>query len=78
MKQYQEMLNLLQMILILFLQVSLKAKKPFSHYLGKITDKTISDIECFINCIKPNKAIGPNNIPTKILKEFKTELSKQH
>ena len=28
-----------------------------------------------INCIKPNKAIGPNSIPTKILKEFKTELS---
>ena len=25
--------------------------------------------------MKPNKAIGPNNIPTKILKEFKTELS---
>ena len=28
-----------------------------------------------INGIKPNKAIGPNTIPTKILKEFKTELS---
>ena len=28
-----------------------------------------------INCIKPNKAIGPNSIPTKILKDFKTELS---
>ena len=28
-----------------------------------------------INCIKPNKAIGPNSIPTKILKEFKNELS---
>ena len=54
----------------------------FSHYLGQITDKTIflslttpTDIESSINCIKPNKAIGPNSIPTKILKEFKTELS---
>ena len=59
-----------------------KAKKPFSHYLGQITDETIflspttpADIESLINCIKPNKAIGPNSIPTKILKEFKTELS---
>ena len=60
----------------------MKAKKPFSHYLGQITDETIflspttpADIESLINCIKPNKAIGPNSIPTKILKEFKTELS---
>ena len=59
-----------------------KGKKPFSHYLGQITDETIflspttpADIESLINCIKPNKAIGPNSIPTKILKEFKTELS---
>ena len=59
-----------------------KAKKLFSHYLGQITDETIflypttpADIESLINCIKPNKAIGPNSIPTKILKEFKTELS---
>ena len=28
-----------------------------------------------INCIKPNKAIVPNSLPAKILKEFKTELS---
>ena len=28
-----------------------------------------------INGIKPNKVIGPNTIPSKILKEFKTELS---
>ena len=59
-----------------------KAKRSFSHYLGQITDETIflspttpADIESLINCIKPNKAIGPNSIPTKILKEFKTELS---
>ena len=59
-----------------------KAKKLFSHYLGQTTDETIffspttpADIESLINCIKPNKAIGPNSIPTKILKEFKSELS---
>ena len=59
-----------------------KAKKPFSRYLGQITDKTIflspttpAEIESLINCIKPNKAIGSNIITTKILKEFKTELS---
>ena len=59
-----------------------KAKRSFSHYLGQITDETIflspttpADIESLINCIIPNKAIGPNSIPTKILKEFKTELS---
>ena len=53
-----------------------KAKKPFSHYLGQITDETIflspttpADIESLVNCIKPNKATDPNNIPTtKILK----------
>ena len=59
-----------------------KAKKPFSNYLGQATDETIflsptipAEIESLINCIRPNKAIGPNSIPTKILKEFKTELS---
>ena len=36
---------------------------------------TQADTESLINCIKPNKAISPNSIPTKILKEFKTELS---
>ena len=36
---------------------------------------TPADREPLINCIKPNKTIGPNSIPTKILKEFKTELS---
>ena len=61
----------------------MKAKKTFSYYLGQITDETIflspttpADIESLIDCIKPNKAIGPNSIPTKILKELKTELSK--
>ena len=60
----------------------MKAEKLFSHYLGQTNDETIflsltfvADTECLINCIKPNKAIGPNSIPTKILREFKTELS---
>ena len=60
----------------------MKAKNLFSHYLGQITHETIflsptslADIESLINCIKPNKVIGPNSIPTKILKEFKTEPS---
>ena len=59
-----------------------KAKNLFSYYLGQITHETIflspttpADIESLINCIKPNKVTGPNSIPTKILKEFKTELS---
>ena len=84
------MLKLLQIILILFFasvtaklnEKIVKAKKPFSLYLGQTTDETIflspmtsADIESLINCIKPNKAIDPNSIPTKILKEFKTELS---
>ena len=57
----------------------LKAKKPFSHYHGQITDETIflypttpADIKSLTNCVKRIKAIGPNSIPTKILKEFNT------
>ena len=59
-----------------------KAKKPFSHYLGQTTGETIflspttpGKVESLINCIKCNKAIGPNSIPTRTLKKFKTELS---
>ena len=43
----------------------MKAKKPFSHYLGQTTYETIflstatpADIESLISCLKPNKAIG--------------------
>ena len=49
---------------------------------GQTTNETIflfpttpEDIKSLINCIKPNKTIGPNSISTKILKEFKTKLS---
>ena len=56
---------------------NVKAKKPFSHYLGQMTDETrllspttTADIESLINCIKPNKAIGSISIPKKkILQE---------
>ena len=57
----------------------MKARKSFSHYLGQTTNGTIflspttpAEIESLINCIKSNKAIDPNRILTKILKEFKT------
>ena len=60
----------------------MEAKKPISDYLGQTTDETIflspttpADIGSLINYVKANKAIGPNSIPTKILKEFKNELS---
>ena len=67
------MLNSLQIILILFFtsvaaklnEKIVKAKKPFSHYFGQITDETIflypttpADIESLINCIKP-KLLAP-------------------
>ena len=60
----------------------LKAKKRFLIILDKILMKLFSsitpaDIEYLINYIKPNKAIGLNSIPTKILKDFKIELSEQ-
>ena len=60
----------------------LKAKKRFLIILDKILIKLFSsttpaDIESLINYIKPNKAIGLNSIPTKILKDFKIELSEQ-
>ena len=83
------MLNLFQIILILsFTSVDAKLNerllnlKVFSNYLGQSGDETIflspktpAGRESLINCIKSNKVIGPKNIPTKILKEFKTELS---
>ena len=52
-----------------------KAKKMFLHILDKLLMKLYFfpptnpvDIESLINCTKPNKAIGPNSIPAKILK----------
>ena len=84
MKQCQQILNLLQIILIYFFckccchKLKENIVKVFSH-LGQITDEIIflspttpEDVEFLLNCIKPNKAIGPNSIPTKILKEFQT------
>ena len=51
----------------------MKAKKPFSHYLGQTTKETI-----FLSPTTPaniESINAPNNIPRKILKEFKTKLS---
>ena len=49
-----------------------KAKKPFSHYLGQTTDETIflspttpAEGKSLINCIKSDKTICPNSILTK-------------
>ena len=60
-----------------------EAKKPFLHYLGQTTDEefflsrtTPTEVESVMNCIKSNKAIAPIAYQQKILKEFKTELSK--
>ena len=36
---------------------------------------TLADEASLINCITPNKAIGPSSISTKMLKELKTELA---
>ena len=61
----------------------MKVKKFCSYYLEETTDGTIflsrttpADIEYLVNCIKPNKAIGLNSIPSKTLKEFETDPSK--
>ena len=56
----------------------LKLKNRFHIILDRqnyLSPATPADIESLINCIKPNKTISPKTIPTKILKEFKTELS---
>ena len=60
----------------------MKAKKRFHIILNTLLIKlsfflptTPVDIESLINCIKPNKANGPNSVPTNILKKFKSELS---
>ena len=51
----------------------MKAKKPFSHYLGQTTNKTI-----LLSTTTPEEIeslIVPNSIPTKISREFKSKLS---
>ena len=57
-----------------------KAKKLFSHHLGQTTDETIflspttpKQVASLINCIKPNKAIGLNSMPTKVIKELNSQ-----
>ena len=46
------------------------------YWWNYLSPTTPAGIKSLINWIKPNKAIGPNSIRTKILKEFKIELSK--
>ena len=41
-----------------------------------LTLTTPSDIEVLIDNVKINKGAGPNSIPTKILKDYKSEFSK--
>ena len=58
-------------------------KKAYLSYLGRENNNTIflsptlpEDTEDRISSLKTNKANGPSNIPTKILKLFKKEFSK--
>ena len=41
-----------------------------------LTPTTPNDIKVSIDIIKVNKGVGPNSIPTKILKDYKSEFSK--
>ena len=41
-----------------------------------LTPTTQNDIEVLIDNIEVNKGFGPNSIPTKILKDYKSKLSK--
>ena len=50
-----------------------KLKKPSSRYLGQTTEETIFLSPTIVANIE--SIIAPKNIPRKILKEFKTNLS---
>ena len=41
-----------------------------------LTSTTRDDIEVLIGNMKVNKGVGPNSIPTKTLKDYKSEFSK--
>ena len=41
-----------------------------------LTTTTLNDIEVLIDSIKVNKGVGPNSIPTKIIKDYKSKFSK--
>ena len=41
-----------------------------------LTPTTPDDTEVLIGNMKVNKGVGPNSIPTKILKDYKSEVSK--
>ena len=41
-----------------------------------LAPKTPNDTEVLIDNMKVNKGVGPNSIPTRILKDYKSEFSK--
>ena len=41
-----------------------------------LTPTAPNDIKVLIDIVKVNKGVGPNSIPTKILKDYKSEFSK--
>ena len=60
-----------------------KSKNTYLSYLGSmeennmfLTPTTPDDTEVLIGNMKVNKGVGPNSIPTKILKDYKSEVSK--
>ena len=60
-----------------------KSKNTYLSYLGSmeennmfLTPTTPDDTEVLIDNMKVNKGVGPNSIPTKILKDYKSEVSK--
>ena len=59
-----------------------QSKKDFKQYLGDPTPDMFllnltnpKEIKLKISSLKNNKANGPNSLPTKIMKEFKKEIS---
>ena len=55
------------MVISLVLQENLKENNMF------LTKTTPNNIEVLIDNMKVNKGVGPNSMPTKILKDYKTE-----
>ena len=60
-----------------------KSKSMHLSYIGSmkinnmfLTPTTPDDIEVLIGNMRENKGVGPNSIPTKILKDYKSEFSK--
>ena len=60
----------------------MKSKNMDLSYLGSMQENMFlsptipDDIKVIIGNMKVNKVLGPNSIPTKILKDYKSEFSK--